>query len=241
MNEERVFLIVREKNKALKTAQIIHNLGYKSKISPLYKIELLDIKLPDIKNVKGFIFTSSNSLNLDLLDYWKRVNQDIKFFIIGNSLAELLEKYQLNNYKVFNSGQELIAYLKSQSIMKKYNNGLPEIGQFVYFRGVEVKYNLQQALPKYNIKEKISYKTIYNHNFNIQKDILASNITDMLFFSLYNAEYFLSLFTKYNLDLLKKYRIYCLSAEIAEVFIKKGLINIYNPKIPNMDQLVKIL
>lgn len=241
MNEERVFLIVREKNKALKTAEIINNLGYKSKILPLYKIELLDVKLPDLNNIQGFIFTSTNGFNLDFLDYWKIANKNITFFIIGYSLARLLKKHQINNYKVFNSGQDLITYFNSQSIRLSYDNDDVKAKQFIYFRGTEVKYNLQLALPRYNILEKISYKASYGNNFNVKRDIVDSNITDILFFSLYNAKYFLSLFTQREMNLLDKYRIYCLSAEISEAFIRKGLKNTYNPKIPNMNELIKIL
>ena len=239
MNNNRVFLLTREVNKALETKKIIDNLGAKAVIHSLCEVQRNQINLPDFNKVTAFIFTSSNGFDLNLLDYWQKANKAVKFLIIGSSFAKLLDKYQIYNYQYFNSAQELIDFLQ---LNEQFHNEVikEKLPILYYFRGNYTKYNLTKLLTKYNLKEVISYHVIYHDKEDILAKINAYKITDILFFSLYNAKYFFSL-TKDNQLINKNIRIYGLSKEIADFFRKEGFNNVYYPAIANMKSLIKIL
>jgi uroporphyrinogen-III synthase len=239
MQNNRVFLLTREINKALETKKTIVNLGGKAVIHPLCEVKKNSINLPDFNFAYAFIFTSSNGFDLNLLDYWRQANKQIRFFIIGASFAKLLEKHQIYNYQYFNSAQELISYLQ-----EGYHENIKFITQklpiLYYFKGNYTKYNLKLLLTKYKVQERICYDVIYHDNNDILTKIIDYKITDILFFSLYNAQYFFSLIKNNNV-INKNIKIYGLSKEIADLFTKEGYKNAYYPAIPNMKSLIKIL
>lgn len=236
MDKNRVFLLTREQKKALKTQKIINNLGAKAVISPLCVVRKKTINLPDFNLATAFIFTSSNSFDLALLDYWRAANKKVEFLIIGTSFAKLLDEYQICNYNYFDSAQDLINYLQAKNTNLKQG----QASILYYFRGNYSKYDLKLLLDKYQLIEKFCYDIIYDYNDDLIKKIKDSKITDILFFSLYNAKYFFALLMPHHI-MIKNIRIYGLSKEIADFFRDKGFANIHYPKTPNLRSLIEIL
>lgn len=222
---ERIFLLTRDFAAA---SRLQNQLNYKSVIFPLSKTEKLTVSLADLNDYDAIIMTSQNALQIKDLDFWQNINRKQKFYIVGDNFAAKLKAAAINNFAVFESVQVLAKKLATKQRQK-----------YLYLRGDKISYELRAILGE-QVTERICYETNY---FPIERNelfefVTNNQVTDLLFISKFNAERFRGLLDD-KLD-YSKYRIYCFSERIAELFADYAA-QVIIPKKPTMLELLKIL
>jgi len=221
----RVVLITRDQDLGLETKQRISEIGLESALLPFYEVEALDFELEDLSPDAELIITSRNALKAKPIEYWRELNNKHVFLIIGANFSSYLASIGASNHRVFQNSSELVDYLDVNS--KNY----------LYLRGEVISFDFKEHIP--NIKEQICYKINYLSfdRQELQKFLNEKGVTDLLFLSLENAKYFLSLI---NEEELSKYKVFCLSQRIAKVFADFQA-QIFYPEEPNFKALLTCL
>ena len=225
------FLIIRDKDAAIETINIFKKNNIKALSLPLCEIEIFDIELSNLENISHIIFTSKNALKIANISFWQSINANIKFLVIGESFQEYLYNHNIKNIISFDTGKDLATYLKQGNIDNK----------ILYLRAKEVSYDFAKEMPQH-ISEIICYEMIYKNIAaqEINSFIIENNISDILFFSYLSAQNYLNIMHKY-LARQDNYGLYCLSENIAKIFLLKQYKKVYYPTRPTLESLIKII
>jgi len=221
----RVFLITRDQESSLITQEQIKASNLSSVIYPLFKVRPIEADLRGLKAGSEIIITSKNALTFKDLDFWRKLNKQHKFLIIGNNFSSYLELSLIHNYQIFQNSSVLYDYLELND------------KQYFYLRGEVISFDISSRVK--NLIETICYGIDYFYidRANIKSFIQKESVSDLIFLSKENAQNFLHIMGK---DELQNYNIYCLSKRIAEVF-SDFQSKLFYPESSNFAELVKLM
>lgn len=226
-----MILVTRPDRSAIKTANKLNSLGYKTLILPLLKIYHSYCCVKD-HDYAAVIISSQNALHSINKNKWIKSK---KIYVVGKSTETLLKNYGCKDVLFSDKGAKELSEIIIDNT-KPYS-------KLLYLRGKQIAYDLEQCIKQNNlyIDSSIVYKSIARRYIR-QKllKMIRSTVDIILFYSPRSAQIFSQLSKKYALNLSNK-RVVCISEAVASKVQDLNWKKTSIAKMPNQDSILSAL
>jgi len=230
-------LITRPINDAQETANILRQKGYDVFCENFLTVHYHEIKIPDLNNFEGLIFTSRHAVRMLCQNTDQR---DVPVFTVGDKTAE---EASLNKFKDIKSAAGDVG-----DLVQLLNDNLKSVKPYLYARGRDVSAPLAEMLLGQDVNEIILYHT--DKNDEISSDCLEMlqkhAFSHILFYSKRTAVAFAEVIEANPqktalLDGLKEAKALCLGSSMVEYLSILPWQSIEVAQEPNQQALMALL